>query len=760
MTVSKKPRSGVGKRARELDPATPSLDGVVIGSDPVGIVVAWDKGAQDLYGYTAQEMIGQRIALVIPEYPHKESVQSLLDVCAVPLLGSDADHKREEGILVQVSVFFPVRISKGEIIGTSAIAPYFTAGRSARDSRERLASVLESSDDAIIGKGLDGTITSWNRGAEDMFGYSASEALGKSIEMLLPPERANEELDILARIKKGERINHFETVRVQKGGRKIDVSVTISPIRDSSGVIVGASKIARDISERKCVEEELRKAEERFGKAFRCNPLAVSISTQAEGRYLDVNEAFLKILGYTREDVIGHTAAGLGFWAQPSQREQMLKRLEENGHVTELLTQYKTSMGELREAEVSAERIELEGQPCVLAITRDITETLRLEAQFRQAHKMEAVGRLAGGVAHDFNNMLSVIIGYSDLSLEMLAADSPVKKHLAQIKKASERAAMLTRQLLAFTRQQVIFPRILDLNGIVENLTAMLLRMIGEDVSLSFCPTIPLGSIKADPGQIEQILMNLVVNARDAMPSGGLINIKTGHAELDEHYASQHMGSHPGEHVSLEVSDTGCGMADDIKSKIFEPFFTTKGLGQGTGLGLSTVYGIVSQSQGSISVDSQPGEGTTFKIYFPRVSAKAEDLEKYPELEHLPLGSETILVVDDDDAVRKVTASLLSNAGYRIIEANNAEKAMEIITGSGAGLDLLLTDLVMFGQSGLELSARAKVLCPNLRSLFMSGYTGDLFNLPSGLISERAFLAKPFARIPLLKKVYAVLHSE
>jgi two-component system, cell cycle sensor histidine kinase and response regulator CckA len=383
-----------------------------------------------------------------------------------------------------------------------------------------------------------------------------------------------------------------------------------------------------------------------------------------------------------------------------------------------------------------------------------------LEAQFHQAQKMEAVGRLAGGVAHDFNNMLSVIIGYSDLSVDLVAADSPLKKHLAQIKRASERAALLTRQLLAFSRQQVIFPRILDLNGVVENLTTMLLRMIGEDVSLSFRPSVPIGSIKADPGQIEQILMNLVLNARDAMQSGGQIIIETGHAELDEHYVSQNVGSRAGEYVTLAVSDTGCGMDDDVKSKIFEPFFTTKGLGQGTGLGLSTVYGIVTQNQGSIRVDSQPGKGTTFKIYFPRVAAQAEDLHESHEVEELPLGSETILVVDDDDAVRRVTASLLSNAGYRIIEANCAEKALQVITGSGPGIDLLLTDLVMFGQSGLELFEQAKILCPSLRSLFMSGYTGDLVDLQSGLISERAFLAKPFARIPLLKKVYAVLHGE
>jgi two-component system cell cycle sensor histidine kinase/response regulator CckA len=708
-----------------------------------------------------EQVIGHRMDEILKKEVFESVVKEKVDECfGGKIVQYELTYNNQKlGERALFASYFPIPGPQG--IGRIAcVLRDITERKRAEEVRDRLAAVVESSDDAIIGNRLDGTIFAWNSGAENLFGYTTSEALGKSITMLLPPERANEQSDILARIRSGGRLEHFETVRVQKDGKRMDVSVTISPIRDGSGTIVGASKIARDITERKCAEEELRKSEDRFGKAFRSNPLAVSISTQAEGRYLDVNDAFLKIVGYKRADIVGRTTSGLNFWANPAQRKEMLRLLAENGRVVELRTQYKTSTGDLREAEVSAELIELEGQPCVLAITRDITETARLEAQVHQAQKMEAIGRLAGGVAHDFNNMLSVIIGYSDLSADLVAAESPLKKHLAQIKKASERAALLTRQLLAFSRQQVIFPRILDLNGVVENLTTMLLRMIGDDVSLSFRPTTPIGSIKADPGQIEQILMNLVVNARDAMPRGGQIIIETGHAELDERHVSQNPGSHTGKHVMLAVCDTGFGMDDDIKSKIFEPFFTTKGLGQGTGLGLSTVYGIVTQSQGSICVDSQPGKGTTFKIYFPRVAAKAEDLRESHEVKEVPLGSETILVVDDDDGVRKVTASLLSNAGYQIIEANSAAQAMKIITESGPEIDLLLTDLVMFGHSGLELFEQAKAVCPNLRSLFMSGYTGDLVDLQSRLISERAFLAKPFARAPLLKKVYAVLHSE
>ena len=1007
MIRANKARSKAENRSRELPAIASSFDAAIVRSDLAGIVVAWNASAEDLYGYTAQEMIGQPIATVVPERLHEESLRVLQGIAAGKSQARyETVRRRKEGNLIQVSlVVSPVKNSLGEIVGASTIAREII-DRKHREECERLAAVVESSDDAIIGKTLDGTITAWNPGAENLFGYSPLEAVGKPIQMLLPPERINEESEILERIKSGQRVKHFETVRVRKNGTEVHVSVTISPIRDRSGAIIGASQIARDISGRKCAEEELRKSEERFSKAFRQSPLAIVISTEEDERYLDVNESFLNMVGSERADVVGHTASELMFWAQPSLRIDLLQQLRAGGKVTDVRVQFKTSTAELRdaeltwepievegqpcllaficditgrmrsekrlreyervvegvedmivvvdrdyryiianraflnyremeseqvvgycvdevlerqtfesvvkekmddcfggkivqyelkytypklgerdllasyfpiagptgieriacvlrditerkraeeqlrksedrfskafrqsplaitistqadgmyldanesfltmtgytredvvghtaselrvwglpslradflqqlregekvtgrrmefktstaetrEAELSWEEIEVDGQPCILAFMRDITETQRLEAQFLQAQKMEAVGRLAGGVAHDFNNMLSVIIGYSDLSADLLASDSPVKRHLAQIKKASERAALLTRQLLAFSRQQVIFPRILNLNEVVNNVTTMLLRMVGDSISVCFQPTAPIGSIKADPGQIEQILMNLVVNSRDAMPHGGEITIETAHAELDEHYVAEHPGSQTGRHVILAVSDNGCGIEEAIKCKIFEPFFTTKGIGQGTGLGLSTVYGIVTQSKGSICVDSEVGKGTKFTIYFPRIAAEAEEQLQAPEMDDVVSGSETILLVEDDASVRKVTSSLLSSAGYRIIEASNAEKALEIITSSGSGIDLLLTDLIMFGQSGFDLFEHAKVIRPGLRSLFMSGYTGDLIALQGGLISERAFLPKPFTRISLLKKVYSALHSD
>jgi two-component system, cell cycle sensor histidine kinase and response regulator CckA len=353
-----------------------------------------------------------------------------------------------------------------------------------------------------------------------------------------------------------------------------------------------------------------------------------------------------------------------------------------------------------------------------------------------------------------------VITGYSDLLLRRVAPDDPVNRHLTQIKKASERAVLLTRQLLAFSRRQVVFPKTLDLNEVVRNLITMLMRIVGEDIAISFLPTTPIGSIDADPGQIEQVLMNLVVNARDAMPSGGKIVIETGNTELDGHFVSENPGSRAGQCVVLTVSDTGCGMDENIKAQIFEPFFTTKGVGHGTGLGLSTVYGIVKQSGGNIWVYSEPGKGTTFEIYFPTVAKRAEELVPSHEKAELPGGSETILVVEDDQPLRELTVSMLQAAGYRTIEAKDAETALDILRVSKPGIDLLLTDVIMPGKNGFELLEKAKAVYPNLRSLFMSGYPGDLVALRGGVMPEAAFLEKPFARSSLLTKVYSALHTQ
>ncbi len=586
---------------------------------------------------------------------------------------------------------------------------------------------------------------------EQVIGHRVDEVLNREVFETMVKEKMDECF--------GGKVVQYELKDKYPRRSERDLLVSYFPIEGLTG-IDRIGLVLRDITERNLAEEALRKSEERFSKAFRSNPLAITMSTEAEGRYLDVNEAFLQMLGYQRREVIGHTAAELDFWVEPSHRLDVIRQLKESGRVTGFRTQFTTSNRKIREAEVSVELVELEGQLCMLAITRDITETLRLEEQFRQAQKMETVGRLAGGVAHDFNNLLGVIIGYSDLSMRLTTPESPLNRYLEQIRKASNRATSLTQQLLAFSRQQTIFPKVLDLNEVVHNLTDMLQRMVGEDVAISFQPTMPIHSVHADPSQIEQVLMNLVINARDAMPTGGRIVIETAHAELDERYVSQHPGSHPGPHVVLAVSDTGCGMNEGTKSQIFEPFFTTKEVGKGTGLGLSTVYGIVKQSGGYIGVDSEPGKGTTFKVYFPSVTAKVEHLAQAHEETEFPGGTETILVVEDDESLREVTVHMLRDAGYGVIEAGNAEAALEMVKATHPRIDLLLTDVVMPGKSGVELLEQAKAVHPNLRVLLMSGYTGNPLPQRDVLVPEAALLTKPFTRSSLLKKVRSALQDE
>jgi two-component system cell cycle sensor histidine kinase/response regulator CckA len=681
------------------------------------------------------------------------------------------EHKLGRKIPAEISLI-PVGAQEG-MLGSTPVRDISLRKRAEQDlavERKLTAEALSASeakyrrlfetaqDGILILDAHSGLIIDVNPFLVRLLDYPREEFIGKTLWDIGPFKQVEASKAAFRQLQDKEYVRYENLPLETRSGRLVNVEF-VSNVYGVNGKSVIQCNI-RDITVRRRAEEELRESEERFGKAFRLSPLAITISTERDGRYLDVNDAFLLMLGYKRGDVIGSTAAELSFWARPSHRVEMIGELQEGGRVTGLHTQYTTSEGDIREAEVSAELIELEGQSCVLAITRDITEGQRLEAQFRQAQKMEAIGRLAGGVAHDFNNLLSVIIGYSDLSLGLVAPGSPVKRNLEQIKEASNRAVSITRQLLAYSRQQVVFPKILDLNEVVQNLTSLLQRMVREDITISFRPTVPIGSINADPGPIEQVLMNLVVNARDAMSGGGEIVIATGRAELDEHYVAEHPGSHVGQHIVLAVSDTGCGMEEEIKSKIFEPFFTTKGIGQGTGLGLSTVYGIVKQSEGSIWVYSKPGKGTTFKIYFPRVAGKAERLVQSHGEAEFPGGSETILVAEDDDPLRELVVRMLEDAGYRVIAAQNAETALEIVKTSNPEIDLLLTDAIMPGKSGAELLEQAKVIRPELRSLLMSGYTGDLVALRGGRLPEAAFLEKPFTRRSLLRKVRAALRSE
>jgi nitrogen-specific signal transduction histidine kinase len=400
-----------------------------------------------------------------------------------------------------------------------------------------------------------------------------------------------------------------------------------------------------------------------------------------------------------------------------------------------------------------------------LVSTEDITllkraeeEKAALAEQFRLSQRMEAIGRLAGGIAHDFNNLMTVISGYSQLSLLELKEGDKLKENIEEVQRATQRATDLTRQLLAFGRRQIMDMKVIDLNILLQDLDKMLRRVIGEDIQLVTLLADDLGRVKTDPGQIEQVILNLAVNARDAMPSGGKLILETENVDLDQGYARAHVGVTPGPYVMFSMTDTGCGMSPEVKEHIFEPFFTTKEKGKGTGLGLSTVYGIVKQSGGNIWAYSEPDRGATFKIYLPRVDEPLKEIRERVLSEEIPRGSETILAVEDEEKVRKLAVQILKSQGYTVLEASHGEEAMKVAKEHGGdGIHLLLTDVVMPGMSGSELAKSLGLLLPKMKVLYMSGYTDNAI-VHHGVLEEGVnYIQKPFTVDALARKVREVL---
>jgi two-component system, cell cycle sensor histidine kinase and response regulator CckA len=519
-----------------------------------------------------------------------------------------------------------------------------------------------------------------------------------------------------------------------------------------------ASAVAVGI-ERKRQEEALRQSEERFAKVFEASPVGITITTLDDVRFLDANAAFLRMTGYSREELVGKSALDFGFWPDPADRARVVSQLT-GGAAPNLSASIRTKDGGTRDILLSFERFSLAGKTCVLSLVNDVTESRRLEGQLRQAQKMEAVGRLAGGVAHDFNNLLTVITSYSDLLLEDLGSDDPKRDDIDQIRKAAQGAAALTRQLLAFSRQQVLEPKVLDLKASVAGTEKLLQRLIGEDIQLTSSLAPDLGVVKADPGQLEQVIMNLAVNARDAMPTGGRLTIEAANVDMDEAYARGHVPARPGRYVMLALSDTGIGMDDQTKARIFEPFFTTKESGKGTGLGLATVYGIVKQAGGFIWVYSEPGQGTSFKVYLPRLDEPAEpEAVRTPPARAPGRGTETVLIAEDAASLRLVTRQLLERHGYTVLEAPDGDTALRLATKHHGPIHLLLTDVVMPGLSGRALAEQLARLRPEMKVLYTSGYADNAVVQHGILEPGIAYLQKPFTPETLARRVREVLDS-
>jgi hypothetical protein len=633
-----------------------TLPDATIAVDRDGTMVQVNAQAQALFGYDRDELIGQKVEMLVPENyrrQHHHHRENFAQTPKTRRMGADLDlyGRRRNGSEFPVEVSLsPVSTENGTFV-LSAIRDISDRKRIAEELRRaneelhrrtaeqlgeyrsRLALIIDSSDDAIIGKNLDGTITSWNKGAERIYGYAPEEVIGKHISLLVPSDRPDEIPEILQKIARGESTEHFESARVTKDGRLLDVSISVSPLRDAKGDIIGASAIARDITAQK-----------------------------------------------------------------------------------------------------------------------------RAEGQLHQSQKMEAIGRLAGGVAHDFNNILGIINACTEFLRDRIDPAGEPSLYVENIQRATERGSSLTRQLLAFSRTPVIQPRILDLNERLKDISKLLRPLMGDDVEVLIVSRSPSAVVEADPGQLDQILVNLAVNARDAMPRGGKFILETRAEKFDEAFAEQHQAMAAGKYVLLAVSDTGNGMDEATASRIFEPFFTTKEVGKGTGLGLATVYGIVKQSAGHILVYSEPGHGTTFKIYLPSADHKI-GLASKPEVETVAPKRQgtTILLVEDDEIMRSLTRQLLQEHGYTVIEADDGKSALERVESHPGPIDLLLTDVVMRRMSGPELVERLSVSHPNLKVVFMSGYTGELIAEREVLKRGITLLEKPFSRTALLNTIHTTL---
>jgi PAS domain S-box-containing protein len=911
--------------------------------------LAVNEAAFRHYGYSREEFLAMTIRDIRPP----EEVPALLDSRSTVEAGLYEagvwKHCKKDGTIIDVEITSYALTFAGrpaKLVLAHDVTERLHAEQALQASEEEHRSIFDNATMGIYRSNLDGTLIKANGALAKMLGYdSADELLQLNLGSDVYFDPAQRARLIKERQPSGS-AEGLELLWKKKDGTPIWVHLNARALTEEGGKVVCFDACVHDITERVNAEEALRDSERRFSQAFNASPQPMSITTFAEGRYLDINESFVCVSGYQREELIGRTSAELNIWPTTDARKELVDLLIDKGSVRNVETQLRAKSGELRVLLSSAEVVELDGEQCLLIASSDITErkhaeqalqeaneralteyerlveriaalgqtlgsardltnifgalrdfavvsvpcdgmmislyeqeketrsaaycwaderefdpnsltgipvregltgraiksgsveidndfqqelrttpdlvivgdctddkvarsamsapmtvmgrtvgcveiqsyhlgvytqehatAMRMaanlaanavenvnliereqakEEQLRQSQKMEAVGQLAGGVAHDFNNLLTAITGYSDLALRQLDQNSPVRPRIEEIKKAGERAASLTRQLLAFSRKQILQPKVLDLNVVIPEMDKMLRRLIGEDIVLQTVLDTSLGQVKADPGQIEQILMNLAINARDAMPQGGHLTIETKNVYLDRTQVNRRDVVRPGHYVMVSVSDNGCGMDSETQSRIFEPFFTTKEVGKGTGLGLSTVYGIVKQSEGSIWVYSEVGRGTTFKIYLPRVDEVVETQQGADRLS-APRGHETVLLVEDEEIVRTLSMEILEQYGYAVIAASNGEEGLRICKEYEGQIDLMITDVVMPHMSGRELAAHVAVLRPDTQVLYMSGFTDDAI-FRHGLIDEDvSFLQKPFSPDSLALKAREVL---
>jgi len=715
-----------------------------------------NRAAVATYGFSRDEFLGMTIADIRPP----EDVPALDAHLKSPTAAGSLEptlwrHLRKDGTVLTVEITAQDIAFQGRsarLVLARDVGDREQRAAAARDRRQFLQSILDAMPAVVFVKDREQRFTLVNTAWERFTGMARDQAVGKTAHHFFPADVADRiRRDDLATFEAGDRTEVVETLPGPRG--PVAQLTSRSPLRDEEGRIQGLVGLAVDITERKRAEEEharLSRVVEQATESI--------IITDPQGDIIYVNPAFESVSGYSRAEAIGRNPRILKSGHQDSAfyrrmwdtlaRGDVWKGRLVNRRKDGTLFQEDATIGPVRDASGRLANY--------VAVKRDVTHEMGLERQLMQAQKMEAVGRLAGGVAHDFNNLLGVIAGYADIVRRKLRGDDPLKAKVEQIFKAAERAAGLTRQLLAFSRKQVLQPRIVDLNVLVSDVEKMLRRLIGEDVALATALDPGLGSVKADPGQIEQVLMNLAVNARDAMPDGGRLTIETRNVDVGPEEAARRPPTLIGSYVLLTVRDSGMGMDAETQSHLFEPFFTTKDVGKGTGLGLSTVYGIVKQSGGYIWCDSEVGAGTEFRIYLPRVDEEASP-GRQPTAVRLEHGSETVLLIEDDQSLRDLLREILEGAGYTVLVADGGDRALQIADGYPTAIQLIVTDVIMPGLSGRQAAERIKSARSEVEILFISGYTSEAIAKHGVLEAGTHFLNKPFTAEELLRKVRDVL---
>src|SRR5467141_2573757 len=627
--------------------------------------------------------------------------------------------------------------------------------------REELFHLIsENAADMIAVVDLEGRRIFNSVSYQKILGYAPDELQGSSgFEQIHPDDRERVRQAAIRTRQSGMGTTLEYRFRHKNGGWMVLESVA-SAIRNEKGEPEKLVIVNRDITERKKAQEALSRSEASFRSLVEGAPYGIYRATMT-GQFLEVNPAFQRMLGYDSAQELFNADLATQVFRNSADYERMNELLAESKVMKDIEMEWKRLSGDPIVVRCSGHRVEGKdgGLDYFEVFAEDVTERRTLERQLRMAQKMEAIGRLSGGIAHDFNNLLGVIIGYSGVLKKSLDKSQPTYEFATEIEKAGQRAASLTRQLLAFSRQQVLTPSVLSLNSLVSDMEKMLPRLLGEDIQVSLSLDAELGNVKADQSQIEQVIMNLAVNARDAMPSGGKLHIQTANIELDQAYTRDHPGSKVGSYVMLAITDSGSGMSAETITHIFESFFTTKGVGEGTGLGLATVYGVVKQSNGYIWVDSAPSKGSNFQIYLPRhwETEQVSGAESKNGSHERPQGSETILLVEDADPLRKLAQTFLESNGFHVLSAPSGEEALEVATRHSGLFDLLLTDVVMPGMNGRVLAEQLSMRQPGLKVLFMSGYT-DSFIAGHGVLQKGTnLLHKPFTEEVFISKVREVL---